>query len=87
MHERLNSYADFMAQPHVKESGLIQWLGQAGLNAAVPVPALPGMSRQVDGTPRGTAPVPGQHTRALLDEHGYAAAEIATLLSQGVVAA
>lgn len=87
MHERLNSYADFMAQPHVKESGLIQWLGQAGLNAAVPVPALPGMARQVDGTPRGTAPVPGQHTRALLAEHGYAAAEIEMLLSQGVVAA
>src|SRR6185437_8522073 len=35
MHERLNSYADFLEQPHVKETGLIQWLGQAGLDAAV----------------------------------------------------
>jgi crotonobetainyl-CoA:carnitine CoA-transferase CaiB-like acyl-CoA transferase len=87
MHERLNNYADFVAQPHVKETGLIQWLGQAGLNAAVPVPSLPGMPRQENGTPRGTAPMPGQHTRALLAEHGYAEAEIEALLSKGAVAA
>ena len=62
MHERLNSYADFLEQPHVKESGLIQWLAQAGLDRPVPVPALPGMLPQIDGTPRGTAPVTGQHT-------------------------
>lgn len=87
MHERLNSYADFIAQPHVKETGLIQWLDQAGLRTAVPVPTLPGMQRQENGTPRGTAPVPGQHTRALLAEHGYAEAEISALLGQGIVAA
>ena len=87
MHERLNSYADFIAQPHVKETGLIQWLGQAGLNVTVPVAALPGMPRQDDGTPRGTAPMSGQHTRALLAEHGYAETEIVTLLEQGTVAA
>jgi crotonobetainyl-CoA:carnitine CoA-transferase CaiB-like acyl-CoA transferase len=87
MHERLNSYADFLEQPHVKETGLIQWLGQAGLDAAVPVPALPGMARQADGTPRGTAPVAGQHTRAVLAEHGYAAEEIDALLGAGAVAA
>jgi crotonobetainyl-CoA:carnitine CoA-transferase CaiB-like acyl-CoA transferase len=57
MHERLNSYAEFLDQPHVRETGLIQWLTQAGLNRAVPVPALPGMLRQAEGTPRGTAPV------------------------------
>ena len=62
MHERLNSYAEFLDQPHVRETGLIQWLTQAGLNQAVPVPALPGMLPQAEGTPRGTAPVAGQHT-------------------------
>ncbi|CAN5561329.1 CoA transferase [soil metagenome] len=87
MHEKLNSYADFLSQPHVKESGLIQWLAQAGLDRPVPVPALPGMLPQADGTPRGTAPVPGQHTRAILAEHGYGNAEIEALLAKGVVAA
>jgi crotonobetainyl-CoA:carnitine CoA-transferase CaiB-like acyl-CoA transferase len=86
MHERLNSYADFLAQPHVKESGLIQWLSQAGLNRPAPVPALPGMLSQLDGTPRGTAPVIGQHTAAILAEHGYSAAEIDSLIAKGIVA-
>ena len=86
MHERLNSYADFIAQPHVKESGLIQWLAQAGLNQPAPVPALPGMPPQQSGTPRGTAPSLGQHTAAILAEHGYSASEIETLVAQGAVA-
>jgi crotonobetainyl-CoA:carnitine CoA-transferase CaiB-like acyl-CoA transferase len=86
MHERLNSYADFMAQPHVKESGLIQWLSQAGFDQPVPVPALPGMLPQRDGTPRGTAPVTGQHTAEILLQHGYGQAEVDLLLAKGVVA-
>ncbi len=87
MHERLNSYHDFLEQPQVKETGLIQWLRQAGLDRPVPVPALPGMLPQADGTPRGTAPVTGEHTKAILAEHGYGDAEIDALLAQGVVAA
>jgi crotonobetainyl-CoA:carnitine CoA-transferase CaiB-like acyl-CoA transferase len=87
MHERVNSYADFMEQPQVRETGLIQWLSQAGLDRPVPIPALPGMPAQIDGTPRGTAPVSGQHTREVLAEHGYGANEIEKLLASGVVAA
>ncbi|HTG24342.1 MAG TPA: CoA transferase [Reyranella sp.] len=87
MHERLNSYAEFLDQPHVRETGLIQWLTQAGLNRPVPVPALPGMLHQLDGTPRATAPVTGQDTTSILAEYGYSAAEIETLLAQGTVAA
>ncbi|HTR86080.1 MAG TPA: CoA transferase [Reyranella sp.] len=86
MHERLNSYAQFLEQPQVKATGLIQWLGQAGLNRPVPVPALPGMPPSPDGSPRGTAPVTGQHTSAILAEHGYSAAEIDSLIAQGIVA-
>ena len=87
MHERLNSYAEFLDQPHVRETGLIQWLTQAGLNRPVPVPALPGMLHQLDGTPRAMAPVTGQHTADVLAEHGFSAAEIETLLAHGTVAA
>ncbi len=87
MHERLNSYAEFLDQPHVRETGLIQWLAQAGLAPPVPVPALPGMPPAPDGSPRGTAPVPGQHTEAILAEHGFTPPEIAALLAHGTVAA
>jgi crotonobetainyl-CoA:carnitine CoA-transferase CaiB-like acyl-CoA transferase len=86
MHERVNSYAEFLDQPHVRETGLIQWLTQAGLNQAVPVPTLPGMLPQAEGTPRGTAPVTGQHTTEVLTAHGFAAAEIEALLAQRTVA-
>ena len=87
MHERLNSYADFLDQPQVRETGLIQWLDQAGLPQKVPVPALPGMAPPVPGTPRAEAPIPGQHSAAILAEHGYTPAEIASLLGNGTVAA
>jgi crotonobetainyl-CoA:carnitine CoA-transferase CaiB-like acyl-CoA transferase len=86
MHERLNSYADFIDQPHVRETGLIQWLAQAGVEQPVPVPTLPGTPPQSHGTSRALAPVPGQHTQAILAEHGFDAGEIAALLSQGTVA-
>jgi len=87
MHERLNSYAEFLEQPHVRESGLIQWLGQAGFNRPVPVPALPGMLAQADGTRRGTAPVTGQHSAEILRQHGYDDEGIERLLAGGIVAA
>lgn len=86
MHERLNSYADYIIQPHVKATGAIHWLGQAGLDNAVPMPALPGLPPLQDGMPRAAAPVTGQHSRVLLAEHGYADAEIEALIAQGVLA-
>ncbi len=85
MHERLNSYAEFVNQPQVRETGLFQWLTQAGVREPVPVPTLPGTPRQPDGTPRAIAPVPGQHTKAILSEHGFSDADIAALLSAGTV--
>ena len=54
MHERLNSYAEFLDQPHVRETGLIQWLTQAGLNQAVPIPPCPACCRR----PRARRAVP-----------------------------
>ena len=41
MHERLNSYAEFLDQPHVRETGLIQWLtpGRPQPGRAGPRPA------------------------------------------------
>jgi crotonobetainyl-CoA:carnitine CoA-transferase CaiB-like acyl-CoA transferase len=86
MHERLLSYAEFLDQPQVRETGLIQWLTQAGVPQPVPLPALPGALPAADGSPRGTAPTPGQHTQAILVEHGYSHPEIEALLAQGTIA-
>jgi crotonobetainyl-CoA:carnitine CoA-transferase CaiB-like acyl-CoA transferase len=85
MHERLNSYLEFLAQPHVKEAGLIAWLNQPGLTRPAPIPNLPGLPRLIDGTARATAPTCGQHTQAILSEHGYGDSQIAELAARGVV--
>ena len=74
MHERLNSYAEFLDQPHVRETGLIQWLAQAGLTGRCRsrcpacAPGRPHAARNGAGT--------GQHTKEILAEHGFGAAEI-----------
>jgi crotonobetainyl-CoA:carnitine CoA-transferase CaiB-like acyl-CoA transferase len=85
LHERLRSYSEFIDQQHVRDTGLFQWLRQAGLETPVPIPALPGLPRQDDGSSRGEAPVPGQHTRAVLAEHGYDQTEIERLIEEGTV--
>lgn len=85
MHERLNSYAEFIDQPHVRETGLMQWLEQAGVPQPVPVPALPGTPPPAAGTPRAEAPLPGQHTQAILAEHGFSPQDVAILIADGTV--
>ena len=86
MNERLNSYAEFLEQPQVRETKLIQWLAQAGVPQPVPVPFLPGTERLADGAARAVAPVCGQHTEAILGEHGFSHREIADLAASGAIA-
>ena len=85
MHERLNTYLEFLAQPHVEQAGMIAWLEQTGLSQPAPMPNLPGAEPLVSGTPRATSPTCGEHTREVLLEHGYSAAQIAELAARGVV--
>jgi len=87
MHERLNSYLEFLAQPHVAESGLIAWLHQPEFPRLAPMPNLPGMAPFISGTRPATAPSCGEHTEAVLREHGYSAARIADFAARGVVRA
>jgi len=87
LHERLNSYSEFFDQQHVKDTGLFQWSRQAGLEAPVPIPAVPGLLGRDGGALRAEAPVPGQHSRSLLAEHGYDQTEIETLIAEGTVSA
>ena len=85
MHERLNSYLEFLAQPQVVETGMIAWLHQPGLTRAR-ADAQPARAAAADRRHRARrAPTCGEHTQEVLREHGYSGAEIAELAAQRVI--
>src|SRR3546814_8786365 len=46
MHERVNTYTDFLSEPQVDAVGAVAWLDQAGIDRAVPIPNIPGSSEE-----------------------------------------
>ena len=85
MHETLNSYTDFLNQPHVGESGAVAWVNHPHMPQPIPMANLIGLPPFEDGTPRATAPSKGQHSVSIMREHGYSDAEIADLTGRGVL--
>jgi crotonobetainyl-CoA:carnitine CoA-transferase CaiB-like acyl-CoA transferase len=85
MHEALNSYTEFLKQPHVSESGAVAWTSHPHVGQAIPLPNLIGLPPFADGAARSVSPSKGEHSTAILREHGYADAEIAGFLDRGVV--
>ena len=86
MHSVANKSLDMLRDPHVEATGLFSYLAQPGLAAAMPIPSIPGAPSLRSGTPRGTAPLAGADTDAILSAHGFSASEIAGLRSRGIVA-
>jgi crotonobetainyl-CoA:carnitine CoA-transferase CaiB-like acyl-CoA transferase len=86
MHERLNTFREFLRQPQADAIGLISWLELDGAPEPVPIPNVAGIQPLAQGTPRGTTPLLGQHTNEVLRSHGFSAADIASLVERKVVA-
>ena len=85
MHEALNSYTEFLRQPHVAESGAVAWTTHPHVPQPIPLPNIVGMPPFVDGQARTIAPGKGEHSAAILREHGFGAADIERLVADGVV--
>jgi crotonobetainyl-CoA:carnitine CoA-transferase CaiB-like acyl-CoA transferase len=86
MHEQLNTYTGFLAHTHVEACGAIAWLHHPHVPKTLPMPQVIGAPPLADGSPLATAPGLGEHTEAILREHGYAANQIADLLARQVIA-
>ncbi len=86
MNGRVNSYEEFLREEQVAATGIMSWLAQPGLPELVPMPNIPGLPPFESGTKRAHAPALGEHTREVLADHGYSAAEIAMLYEKKVVA-
>jgi crotonobetainyl-CoA:carnitine CoA-transferase CaiB-like acyl-CoA transferase len=85
MHSVANESLDMLNDPHVVQTGLFSYLEQPGLAAKMPIPGIPGIQPPASGTPRGTAPLAGSNTQAILAAHGYSDDEIADLRTRGIV--
>ena len=83
--EMLQTYQQFVDHPHTAATGLISHLVQPGSEKPWPGPNPPGIPHLEQGAPAAHAPRLGEHTRAVLAELGYCAAEVEELLSKGVI--
>jgi crotonobetainyl-CoA:carnitine CoA-transferase CaiB-like acyl-CoA transferase len=86
MNGRVNTYEEFLKEEQVAATGIMAWLQQPGVPELVPMPNIPGLPPHESGSKRAHAPTVGEHTRAVLEEHGYTAAEISILFDKKVVA-
>ena len=69
MHSRVNSYVEFLRDPHVEATGIIAWLDQPGVGP-VPIPRIPGLTPSPNGSRRAAAPSIDQHRMEILAEIG-----------------
>jgi crotonobetainyl-CoA:carnitine CoA-transferase CaiB-like acyl-CoA transferase len=87
MHERVNTYAAFLAHEQPAASGAVGRVTHPHVERIMALPNLIGLPAFEDGTPRAVSPSLGENTEAILREHGYAEAEIVALADRGVVKA
>ena len=87
MHERLNTFREFLRQPQTEAIGLISWLEPRRRARARPRAERGRHARRWTTARRAALRPSSASTRAeVLREHGFAAADIAALIERGVVA-
>jgi crotonobetainyl-CoA:carnitine CoA-transferase CaiB-like acyl-CoA transferase len=85
MHERLNSFREFLGHPQAEAVGLISWLEPEGPPAPIPIVNIAGIAPFAGDSLRAATPLLGQHTADILREHGFTAGDIASLIERRIV--
>lgn len=85
MHERLNTYREFLDHPQTRACGAVAWVAHPAVPGDLPLPTLIGTAPFEAGSARARAPALGEHSAAILSAHGYTAADIADLAARGVI--
>lgn len=84
-HERVNTYTDFLAHEQANTTGVVARLDHPGVERMLALPNLIGLPPFEAGTARAVSPSLGEHTEAILREHGYAPTDIMALADRGVI--
>ena len=69
MHARVNSYSEFLREPHVEATGIVTWIDQPGVGP-VPFPRVPGLKPPPAGSRLAVSPSIDQHRKEILAEIG-----------------
>jgi crotonobetainyl-CoA:carnitine CoA-transferase CaiB-like acyl-CoA transferase len=85
MHERLNSYAEFLAHPQTTACGALAWVEHPFVPQPIPLPHLIGVPPFTGAGDRARAPALGEHGVAILQEHKFTQTEITDLVSHKVI--
>jgi crotonobetainyl-CoA:carnitine CoA-transferase CaiB-like acyl-CoA transferase len=81
---RVNSYSDFIADPHVAEAEALAWVEHPDLRL-LPLANIPGAPPPVTGALAAECPHVGQHSIEILRELGFDKAAIDAAVSGGAV--
>lgn len=87
LHARIRGYDEVLRDPVLREQGVVDWIDQPGVAAALPIPNIPGGPRAAEYGRLAISPAPGQHSREILLEMGLAESDVADLLKRGVAVA
>jgi crotonobetainyl-CoA:carnitine CoA-transferase CaiB-like acyl-CoA transferase len=84
LNERVNTYDELFTHQQTEAAQVFTWSEQA-VGGRIPHPNLPGMQPLEADMPQTKVPRIGEHTRAILDELGYAAQDVHRMLDQAIV--
>jgi crotonobetainyl-CoA:carnitine CoA-transferase CaiB-like acyl-CoA transferase len=65
MHQRVNTFLEFLDDPQVAAAGAVTWIEQPSIGR-VPVPQVAGLPPLRSGTPRAVAPSLDQNRKEIL---------------------